>query len=53
MIVLVKWTEHDRMYSMGLQPFLKKLGIDVDDATIAKTVKNLLEQEELEQSEHI
>lgn len=50
MIVLVKWTEHDRMYSMGLQPFLKKLNIDVDDATIEKTIKILLEQEQLEQS---
>lgn len=50
MIVLVKWAEHDRMYSMGLQPFLKKLGIDVDDAEIEQTIKTLLEQEELEQS---
>jgi len=50
MIVLVKWQEHDRMYSIGLKAFLAKLDIDVDDATIEKTVKQLLEQEELEQS---
>lgn len=47
MIVLVKWAEHDRMYSMGLQPFLKQLGLDVDNAIIELTIKKLLEQQEL------
>lgn len=47
MIVLVKWQEHDRAYSIGLQEFLKKLDIDVDDAKIQATIKKLLEQEEM------
>ncbi len=51
MIVLVKWHEHDRTYTIGIQAFLKKLGADVDDAKIQETVKKLLEQEEMERGE--
>ena len=46
MIVLVKWTTHNRQYSIGLQEFLKQLDIDVDNAKIELTVKKLLEQQE-------
>jgi hypothetical protein len=55
MIVVVKWQEHNRAYTIGLQQFLKKLGVDVQNETIELTVKKLLEQQELaeyEQPEH-
>jgi len=45
-IVLVKWEEHDRIYSMGLLEFLKQANLDVDNAKIEATVKRLLEQQE-------
>jgi len=48
MIVLVKWQDHDRTYTLGLQAFLKELDINVDNAKIQATVKKLLEQEEME-----
>lgn len=47
MIVLVKWTAHNRQYSIGLQEFLKQLDIDVKNEKIEQTVKRLLEQQEL------
>jgi hypothetical protein len=47
MIVVVKWQEHDRMYTIGLKEFLKKLNVDVNDAKIELTIKKLLEQQEL------
>lgn len=54
MIVLVKWNEHDRQYTIGLSRFLKELGVDVEDAKIELTLKKLLEQEEMtrEYTEH-
>ena len=48
MKIVVSWTEHERQYSIGVIPFLKAMGIDVDNATIEKTTKKLLEQEEME-----
>lgn len=48
MIVLVKWTEHDRQYTIGINKFLQRLGVDVDDAKIQQTIKKLLEQEEMD-----
>lgn len=51
MIVLVKWHEHDRTYTIGLHAFLKKLDVDVDDAKIQETVKKLLEQEDMKRGE--
>jgi hypothetical protein len=47
MIVLVKWKNHDRVYTMGIGPFLKHLGVNVDDAKLKTTIKHLLEQQEL------
>lgn len=46
MIVIVKWSEHNRTYSMGIKPFLAHLGVDVDDAKLQQTIKTLLEQQE-------
>ena len=51
MIVLVKWTAHNRQYSIGLQEFLKQLDIDVKNEKIEQTVKRLLEQQELKPHE--
>jgi len=48
MIVLVRWQEHDRQYTIGLQQFLKKAGIDVKNEKIEATIKKLLEQEEMD-----
>jgi len=47
MKIVVSWEIHDREYTIGVIPFLKAMGIDVDDATIEKTTKKLLEQEEM------
>ncbi len=47
MKIIVSWTEHNRSYTMGIIPFLKAMGIDVDDETIIQTTKKLLEQEEM------
>jgi hypothetical protein len=47
MKIVVSWTEHDREYTMGVIPFLKAMGLDVDDELIIKTTKKLLEQEEM------
>lgn len=51
MIVIVKWKEHDRVYSIGLQKFLKQLHLEVTDEDITNAIKNLLEQRELENGE--
>lgn len=51
MIVLVKWKEHDRQYTIGINKFFDKLGIDVDNAKIEQTIKKLLEQQELKPHE--
>ena len=47
MKIRVEWEEHNRTYTIGIRQFLAKMGIDVDDAKIIQTIKNLLEQEEL------
>lgn len=47
MKIIVSWSEHNRSYTIGVIPFLKALGIDVDDETLIETTKKLLEQEEL------
>ena len=47
MVIVVSWTEHEREYTIGVIPFLKAMGIDVDDAQITETTKKLLEQEEM------
>ena len=47
MKIVVSWTEHDREYIIGVIPFLKAMGIDVDDEQITRTTKKLLEQEEM------
>jgi hypothetical protein len=47
MKIVVSWTEHDREYIIGVIPFLKAMGIDVDDEQITQTTKKLLEQEEM------
>lgn len=48
MKIIVSWEFHDREYTIGVIPFLKAMGIDVDDAQITETTKKLLEQEEME-----
>lgn len=47
MIVLVKWQEHDRQYTIGISKFLKQLGVNVNDEEIKAVIKKLLEQEEM------
>ena len=47
MIVKVEFEDHDRVYTIGIQSFLKKLKIDVKDEQIVRTIKKLLEQEEM------
>ena len=42
MIVKVEWKAHNRTYSIGIIPFLKMLGYDVDEKTINKIVKEYL-----------
>jgi len=48
MKIVVSWQEHEREYTIGVIPFLKAMGVDVDDATIEQTTKKLLEQEDME-----
>lgn len=52
MIVLVKWQEHDRQYTIGLQKFLKCLQLEVTDEQIKLAIKKLLEQQEMTPNEH-
>jgi hypothetical protein len=47
MKIVVSWEIHDREYTIGVIPFLKAMGIDVDDERITQTTKKLLEQEEM------
>ncbi len=47
MIVKVEWNMHNRIYSIGIVRFLKLLGYDVDDEQIKQVVKQLLEQQEM------
>lgn len=47
MIVKVEWLEHNRTYSIGIMRFLELLGYDVDEKTIKRVVKQLLEQQEM------
>lgn len=47
MIVLVKWSEHDRQYTIGISKFLEQLGVNVNDEQIKIVIKKLLEQEEM------
>lgn len=51
MIVRVEWQEHDRVYTIGIQEFLKRLGLDVKNETIVNTIKKLLEQEDMKRGE--
>lgn len=51
MKVIVKWAEHDRVYSIGLQKFLKCLHLEVTDDEIKNAIKRLLEQEEMTNGE--
>lgn len=51
MEVLVRWKEHDRQYTMGIQTFLKKLNIQIPDSQIQETIKKLLEQQEMTNAE--
>lgn len=47
MLVIVKWTTHNRQYEIGIKPFLKSMGIDAEDKQIEQAVKKLLEQQEM------
>lgn len=51
MIIVVKWKQHDRVYSIGLQKFLKQLNLEITDDDIQNAIKVLLEQRELENGE--
>lgn len=51
MIVLVKWSEHDRHYTIGISKFLKQLGVEINEEQIKLAVKKLLEQEEMKSGE--
>lgn len=54
MIVLVKWQEHDRQYTIGISRLFQLLKLKVSDEDIQQAIKKLLEQEEMtrEYSEH-
>ena len=54
MIVKVSWTEHDRVYTIGISRLLQLLDIQIPEEQIKQTIKKLLEQEEMtrEYSEH-
>jgi len=54
MIVKVSWTEHDRVYTIGISRLLQMLNIEIPEEQIKQTIKKLLEQEEMtrEYSEH-
>lgn len=47
MQIVVSWTEHEREYTIGVIPFLRAMGIDVEDEQVIQTTKKLLEQEEM------
>lgn len=48
MRVLVKWNNHNRIYSIGIQRLFEVMNIDVNDAQIETAIKQLLEQEEMD-----
>lgn len=54
MIVKVSWTEHDRVYTIGISRLFQLLELEVSDEQIKQAIKKLLEQEEMtrEYSEH-
>lgn len=54
MIVKVFWTEHDRVYTIGISRLFKLLNLEISDEQIQQAIKKLLEQEEMtrEYSEH-
>jgi hypothetical protein len=54
MIILVKWQEHDRQYTIGINKLFELLKIDVSEMEIKLAIKRLLEQEEMtrEPTEH-
>ena len=47
MIVKVSWTEHDRIYTIGISRLFELLQLDVTDEQIKQAIKKLLEQEEM------
>jgi hypothetical protein len=47
MRVTISWTTHARKYSIGLQEFLKQMGINVTEEQIKATARKLLEQNEV------
>jgi hypothetical protein len=49
MRVTISWTTHDRRYTIGLEQFLKTLGLDIKDEDIKAAAKKLLEQREAKQ----
>lgn len=47
MIVKVSWTEHDRIYTIGISRLFQLLNLDVTDEQVQQAIKKLLEQEEM------
>lgn len=47
MIVKVSWTEHDRVYTIGINRLFELLKLDVSEEEIKQAIKKLLEQEEM------
>lgn len=47
MIVKVSWTEHDRIYTIGISGLFQLLNLDVTDEQVQQAIKKLLEQEEM------
>jgi hypothetical protein len=54
MIVKVSWTEHDRVYTIGISRLLQLLELDVTEEQVKQAIIKLLEQEEMtrEYSQH-
>lgn len=48
MIVKVSWTEHDRVYTIGISKLFNLLSLDITDEQIKSAIKKLLEQEEMQ-----
>ena len=47
MIVKVSWTEHNRVYTIGISRLFQLLDLEVSDENIQLAIKKLLEQEEM------
>lgn len=47
MIVLVKWHEHGRQYTIGISRLMQLLNLDVSEEQIKQAIIKLLEQEEM------